>query len=165
MGRLFDAVSAFVGIQDENRYEGECAIMLENFAAEAIENDLTPYPLAFGFRDNGECKEILSGTLFTELQKAMENGEDKRRLALGFHIAVARMILRVCRGADIHQIALTGGVFQNRILTEETLRLLREEGFEVYYNVSVGPNDGGISLGQAWIGMQHLRSEATKSKL
>jgi hydrogenase maturation protein HypF len=121
MGRLFDGVSALLGIKDYNDYEGQCAIMLEDAAA---------------FPEKGEAN----------------------RLALEFHLRVARMILDTClkirkeTGAD--QVALTGGVFQNKILMEESLKLLREHGFKPYYNISVSPNDGGIALGQAYIAMK-----------
>ncbi len=121
MGRLFDGVSALLGIKDYNDYEGQCAIMLEDAAA---------------FPEKGEAN----------------------RLAREFHLRVARMILDTClkirkaSGAD--QVALTGGVFQNKILMEESLALLREHGFKPYYNISVSPNDGGIALGQAYIAMK-----------
>lgn len=130
MGRLFDAVSSLLGIQQENTYEGECAILLEKAAFMAIENP-------------GSCR--------------------KNELALKFHYNVAEAILLQCEkirkntklkeGKEIVQVALTGGVFQNKILMEKSLELLRDAGFQVFYNVSVGPNDGGISLGQLYIGM------------
>jgi hydrogenase maturation protein HypF len=56
----------------------------------------------------------------------------------------------------LNTVALSGGVFQNKILMEETLRLLRGDGFDVYYNRIVPSGDGGIALGQNYIGMQHL---------
>ncbi len=139
MGRLFDAVSALLGIKDYNDYEGQCAIMLEDAAARAQKSP-------------GVCK-----------------ADD---LALEFHMNVADMILKTClsvregsmgeknpgardgSGRGVTKVALTGGVFQNKILTETTLRLLREAGFEVFYNVSVSPNDGGIALGQNFVAVQ-----------
>jgi hydrogenase maturation protein HypF len=130
MGRLFDAVAALLGIHTVNRYEGECAIMLENAAALAMSKP----------------------------------GENRRNdLALKFHMDSAVMILNVCENirkkTGVSTAALSGGVFQNRILTDETLRLLREAGFSVYCNVAVPPNDGGVSLGQAYIGMLHAVTE------
>ena len=125
MGRLFDAVSAMLGIHYENRYEGECAIMLENAAQRALDKKETP--------------------------------SEKERLALAFHMNVAGAILEQCRKAKekycIEKVCLSGGTFQNKILTEETLSLLRNDGFTVYYNIHVPPNDGGIALGQIYIGM------------
>ncbi len=132
MGRLFDAVASLLGIHHVNRYEGECASMLENAAAEGMESEDAPL---------------------------------EKKLALSFHIRIAEMILNQCQQIKseisgefpLNQVALSGGVFQNKILMEKTLELLRQSGFEVYYNVSVGPNDGGIALGQNYIGIHTLR--------
>ena len=80
-------------------------------------------------------------------------------LALEFHRSISNMIIRQCRRmreeTGTVQVALTGGTFQNKILMEETLSLLRADGFEPYYNISVSPNDGGIALGQLFAAM-HL---------
>lgn len=130
MGRLFDAVSSLLGIQHINRYEGECAISLENAAYRAQENP------------------------------GANKADD---LALEFHYKVADLILNEClairenRGID--EVALSGGVFQNKILMERSLNVLRENDFKVYYNKAVPTNDGGIALGQNYIGMQLLVKE------
>lgn len=165
MGRLFDAAAAFLGIHNVNRYEGECAILLENKAKEALRHSEPAYPMDFGYSQTQEGTEILATPIFRSMERAIAEETDTSSVALGFHKAVARMILAVCRKEAVKQVALTGGVFQNKILMEETLRLLREADFEVYYNISVGPNDGGISLGQSWLGMEYLLSQKTKSKL
>lgn len=85
---------------------------------------------------------------------------EANRLALEFHHKVAHMILKTCvkirKETGAVQVALTGGVFQNRILMEESLTLLREHGFDPYYNISVSPNDGGIALGQAYVAMRKM---------
>jgi hydrogenase maturation protein HypF len=134
MGRWFDAVSALLGICAYNTYEGQCAMLLEDAAARALGGSDHP----------ADC------------------------LALSFHRQVARLILDECvkirasRGTT--QVALTGGVFQNRILMEETLALLRAEGFSPYYNISVSPNDGGIALGQAYIA-SHLMNQNNHTNL
>ena len=127
MGRLFDGVSAMLDIKEYNDYEGQCAIMLEDAAAFALKSP----------------------------------GEDKRcDLALSFHRRIADMIVLQCLSArekyGVHQVALTGGTFQNKLLMEDVLEKLRTRGFEVYYNISVSPNDGGIALGQAYIAMHTL---------
>jgi len=125
MGRLFDAVAALLDIKDYNDYEGQCAILLEDAAARAQRNP-------------GNC-----------------TADD---LALKFHNDVAQMILDRCSlirsEKETSKVALTGGTFQNKILMEETLRLLRNAEFEVYYNISVSPNDGGIALGQTYIAVK-----------
>lgn len=137
MGRLFDAVAALLGIKDYNDYEGQCAIMLEDAAARAMKAKL----------GEGECSEA-------------------DELAFYFHMRVASLICDTCEGirekyADqrwINQVALSGGTFQNRILMEHTLSLLRGRDFDVYYNVAVSPNDGGIALGQNYVGLHRLLS-------
>ncbi|MDR1572043.1 MAG: carbamoyltransferase HypF [Clostridiales Family XIII bacterium] len=127
MGRLFDAVASLLDICHESRYEGECASMLEGAAAEALSR-----------RDAGRACE----------------------LALKFHMNVAEMAVRACESirakTDVGAVALSGGVFQNRILLGTLTDSLRARGFAVYRNVSVPCNDGGISLGQAYLGMLRL---------
>ncbi len=165
MGRLFDGIAAFSEIHDLNRYEGECAIMLENAAAEAISKELEPWNMQFEIRDG----IISAKQVFHRVEEAKHSGIDQRRVALGFHYAVAEMILKVCRiirkNKEIKTVALTGGVFQNKILMERALTLLREEGFQVFYNVSVGSNDGGICLGQNFIGMKYLTERQHKNNI
>lgn len=159
MGRLFDAVSAFIGLHDINRYEGECAIILENAASEAIKLGLNQYKMNFDIIDL-QCMAISARPIFHSIRNALDKGIKKEQIALGFHYAVADMILEICKRIksrkSITQVALTGGVFQNKILMEKTLEILRNAGFHVYYNISVGPNDGGICLGQNYVGMKYL---------
>ncbi|MDD4565447.1 MAG: carbamoyltransferase HypF [Eubacteriales bacterium] len=167
MGRLFDAMAAFTDIHDTNRYEGECAVMLENAAAEAVREGLEPLDMNFeiisGEADNGYEMLISARQIFTKTGEALLSGVDNRRLALGFHFAVADLILNVCekirRQSGLGIVALTGGVFQNKILMERTLALLRANDFRTYYNISVAPNDGGICLGQNLIGMKYLTAK------
>jgi Hydrogenase maturation factor len=161
MGRLFDAMAAYAGIHDYNRYEGECAIMLENSAAEALEQSLDPWDSAFAVREDVQDGILISAEpVFRRTEEGLLAGISKERIALGFHYAVSQMILDVCRhiryNTKINLVALSGGVFQNKILMEKTLALLKQDGFKPYYNVSVGPNDGGICLGQNYIGMKYL---------
>lgn len=154
MGRLFDAVASLLDVKQENTYEGECAIILENFAAKALNDGIKPYYMSFEINDDNiySAKPIFQGII-----KGIKKRVYRESLALGFHIAVAELIFELTKRArksiGIEQIALSGGVFQNKILMEATLKLLRNEGFQVYYNISVPPNDGGICLGQAYIGI------------
>ena len=127
MGRLFDAVSALLGIKDYNDYEGQCAIMLEDAAA------------------------------FAQKHPGTDKASD---LALRFHERIIDMIAGECdqirKDTGAKQVALTGGTFQNKILMEGVLEKLRGRDFDVYYNISVSPNDGGVALGQAFIGMHKM---------
>ncbi len=159
MGRLFDGVAAYIGLHDTNRYEGECAIQLENGAARALQAGARPYKMEFGI----EKDTISALPIFRALAKALAEGWEKDALALGFHDAVAAMIHETCQKVraerGVESVALTGGVFQNKILMEKTLALLRQAGFRPYYNSSVAPNDNGICLGQCYLGMEYLAAQ------
>lgn len=100
----------------------------------------------------GQCAIMLE-----DAAAAARQGEAER-LALAFHHKVADFILKTClrmrEETGASQVALTGGVFQNKILMEESLSRLRQHEFEPFYNISVSPNDGGIALGQAYIAMK-----------
>ena len=176
MGRLFDAVSALLGIRDFNSYEGECAIALENAAwkerkrrEERPENGgrerELPLELPFPIREEGKRliadRRTLVEALLRELSEEGECGikpERAQALALAFHEALARMVLAMCRRlrerTGIRQTALSGGVFANVLLQERCRALLEADGFSVYVNEQVPGNDGGICLGQAWIALQ-----------
>lgn len=153
MGRLFDAVSAFLDVCHYNQYEGEAAIELENLAAETER----AYPLSILCRKEEECWLGDTEELFGEMLKALENGAKKEEIARGFIYAVADF---VCQTADkiaeeeqekVRQIAISGGTFQNRILLERVIRKLEEQGHMVYINEKVPCGDGGICLGQAYL--------------
>lgn len=105
----------------------------------------------------GQCAIML------EDAAAFPEKSEANRLAREFHHRVARMILDTClkirKETGVDQVALTGGVFQNKILMEESLALLREHGFEPYYNISVSPNDGGVALGQAYVAMKLMEDK------
>lgn len=163
MGRLFDAVSALLGICLENRYEGECAIMLENAAARALTLGIKPHKMVFMYWNDGGVWQISAAPVFQAVARGLRDGVSVDAMALGFHEAVGDIIAAIAEKireeTNVSQVALTGGVFQNKILMEYSLKLLREKNFDVYYNISVGPNDGGISLGQTFIAMNYLKEK------
>ena len=160
MGRLFDAAASVLQIAQENRYEGECAILLEREAEIARREHIKPPSLPFLITKEDDILELDPRPFF----EAAVNCRDKEKngaLALGFHHAAAQGIAEICeklRGQyHTSDVALSGGVFQNTILTELTLTLLRERGFHVYVNRLVPPGDGGLSLGQIYLGIEHLK--------
>lgn len=159
MGRLFDAASSILNICRCNTYEGKCAILLEQAAARGKRKGTRPYPMSFECTwENGmavfSAKNILLSLLASE---------DIEASALGFHEAVAEMIVEGCReiskreaisgSKNIMSVALSGGVFQNKLLFEQAVKGLQEAGFKVYWNRLVPPNDAGIALGQAYIAL------------
>jgi hydrogenase maturation protein HypF len=76
-----------------------------------------------------------------------------------FHNALVDSILAVAQAQDQRRVALTGGCFQNRWLTERTAGRLSQAGFEVLLHRHVPPNDGGISLGQVVVAAARLERE------
>ncbi len=164
MGRLFDAVASLLDLGHSNLYEGECAANLEREAVFAIRENIKPIELSFAIRTENEIMKIEPGPLLKAICELRER-EDKRALALGFHYAVADMILEIAKRIrekeHTDQVALSGGVFQNTVLTERSCQLLRENGFQVYYNLAVPPNDGCISLGQTYVGLMKYQESET----
>lgn len=159
MGRLFDAVASILDICQENRYEGEGAALLEKEAVLAVRNHLEPENLTFAIFKKSGIIEIDPRPVIIAIS-TLRGTRSKASLALGFHYSVANAVLRVCEiireEQNMNTVALSGGVFQNTILTERVLKLLRETDFSVYVNMAVPPNDGSISLGQTYIGLMSL---------
>jgi len=146
-GRLFDAAAAAAGFRRRVTFEGEAAMWLEGIADPTETGE---YPVKF----SGSNPIVVDPTSL--VRPAVENflgGVEPSRIAARFHNSVARMIVEVAGQAacsrDVHVIGLTGGCFQNKLLTEKTAFLLRQAGFEVLLHAAVPPNDGGIALGQA----------------
>ncbi|HEY1184811.1 MAG TPA: carbamoyltransferase HypF [Bryobacteraceae bacterium] len=142
-GRLFDAVSAILGIRLETTYEGQAAIELEALAAPGIADH---YPFS-----------IDAGTIdFRETIRAIVRDESPRKVrSARFHNTVSAAIAETCRRMrqqdGLSRVCLSGGTFQNVYLLSHTAQLLRVAGFQVFMHSTVPPNDGGLSLGQAVI--------------
>ena len=143
-GRLFDAVSALLGVRDEVRYEGQAAIDLE-YVADPSESGSYAVPVAAGV--------VQVSALVRAIAEDLLAGTTVPVLAARFHNALAEMVTAVCSGVrertDVSTAALSGGVFQNSLLLGRCLDRLETAGFTVRTQVRVPANDGGISLGQA----------------
>ena len=155
MGRVFDGVSSLLGICHESGYEGQCAIALE-YAATQADGLATVVELPFTLTADADGTLILDlAPCIRALVARRDAGESGETLALSFHRTVCRMTADACvllrKRHQRNTVALSGGVFQNRLLLSHTFDLLQSEGFEVLTNHCVPPNDGGISLGQAYI--------------
>lgn len=165
MGRLFDAVASILNLGQINRYEGECAALLEREAYLAIRNNVKPEKLTFAFSEENEIIEIDAKPVLEDLCRLRDKSK-AGALALGFHYALVDAVSAVCGKLRLRYqsniVALSGGVFQNTILTEQSLKILRRNNFEVYTNLSVPPNDGAISLGQTYLGLQKMKEYITK---
>jgi hydrogenase maturation protein HypF len=163
-GRLFDAVSAILGVRKSSTFEGEASTALQ-FAAEAWrkthpgqEETVPPCPALT--RDASGTIVLPTDRLVKEIVRARLDGADPGMLADRFHAALADMIAKTCEAirtdTGLNTCALTGGVFQNRLLTTLCAGLLRKAGFRVLLHGMIPPNDGGIGAGQALAAMYHL---------
>ena len=184
-GRLFDGVSAILGICRKSTFEGEASMALE-FAAEEYRAKKLP---EIQKNEKFLLDAMRSGMQETQYQKRKDdrvtdtddrmllnteglirtildqrlNGEEVGRLAYFFHEELARQITEICvrirekRGCN--KAALSGGVFQNRLLLELTDHMLRDRRFEVLKHQLISPNDGGIALGQALYAMAYLEGK------
>lgn len=156
-GRWFDAVAAMCGLATAISYEGQAAGELESAAS--AEN-LAPYPFELAGTPLFEIDlRPAMRALATDLHRGMAVAVVARR----FHETMAAAIAAGCRAIagrgdtpSIETVALSGGCFQNRLLTERTGALLRAAGFEVLVHRRVPPNDGGLSLGQAVVAAARL---------
>ncbi len=145
-GRLFDAVSALLGVCRENTYDGQAAAELGELVLAGIED---AYPFAFrqGVLDPGP---LLAGVAGDALA-----GADRRLVATRFHNAVAAMAvaaaLAAAEEASLDRVALSGGCFQNPYLFLRVREALEGAGLKVYFHRRVPANDGGLALGQAMV--------------
>ena len=152
-GRLFDGVSALLNIRNEVDYEGQAAIELEMIAGEGKDTGKR-YP--FEISEENGIKIVRLQKLFAAILEDVNHGVTKTEISSCFHHSVAHMVARMCqnlaRDTGINKVALSGGVFQNRLLLRLTNIYLERAGLTVITHREVPTNDGGISLGQAVIG-------------
>ena len=149
-GRLFDAVASLLGLCDAAGYEAQGAIRLEAAVDRTVADhypytiirEQMPWTLNFGSTLRAVVEDCASGT-------------DKGIVSARFHNTIAAAVTvaarELCAARNLLDVALSGGVFQNRFLFERMVQELSGAGFKVYVNSLVPPNDGGISLGQAAI--------------
>ncbi len=141
VGRLFDAVACVAGVARQNRFEGQAAMLLENEIGRIRTEEAYPLP-------GGDWAPLISAVVADKIA-----GVAVPLIAARFHNALVEWILEVAAAAKLKQIVLSGGVFQNRYLTERAAAVLESRGFVVYTHQQVPPNDGGIALGQAAMSM------------
>jgi hydrogenase maturation protein HypF len=172
MGRLFDAMAALMGFQQQVTFEGQAAMALE-FAVDAGERGT--YPLVIEKkrgREGENGREIpLSSPLLLDwsplidaVLQDLRQGVPRGIMAARFHNAMVAAIVSIARTSGERRVALSGGCFQNRFLAERTAVSLRQAGFEVLLHRQVPPNDGCISLGQVAVAAARLESNVKRKR-
>ncbi len=153
-GRLFDAVSAVLGIKYSSTFEGEAS---QNLMYEAQRFDASKLAGVEVENDSDNWNLNNTDLLFERILEARLSGVEISELAYYFHERLSHMICNSCVKAreknGLRPVALSGGCFQNVLLLELTKRYLEREGFTVLIHSLVPPNDGGLALGQAVIGL------------
>ena len=143
-GRLFDAAAALIGIKHESSYEGHAAMCLEAMSCSDAE------PIVLPQINNAE--DILITDWSPLLPFLMDKDVSAEDRASVFHASLASAIVRQAlthrQACGVQVIGLSGGVFQNRLLTERARWALQEQGFNVYLQEKLPAGDGGISFGQ-----------------
>lgn len=172
MGRLFDAAAAILGICNKATYEGEPAIELEAAAWRALSSEsacpagnIAGFSVTESSRPDA-CHVLNSRSLIEALLEGIRAGTAAYRLALDFHIAIARSSARIareiCAREGIDTVALSGGVFMNRLLLQLLTRELKSMGLTVLIPQTVPVNDGCIAYGQAAVASARLAQIASQ---
>ena len=154
MGRLFDGVSAILGIKETCSYEGQGAVLLEAAAT----RDEGAYPVVFEEKDGVfrfDWREMIR-----RIVREQADGEDRGAIAARFHNTLVAMAVRQCvlarEESGLERVVLSGGSFQNMYIMRRLPAALEKEGFTVYRHRRVSPNDEGLSLGQILIAKARL---------
>jgi len=153
-GRLFDAVAALLNLRHTVSYDGQGAIELEALAESAESEDSGSY--GYNIIPNAdEPLQLDFSPMMTEILTDFNAGIPRSVIAFRFHATVAaasaELCLRLAKASGLERVILSGGVFQNRLLTEMIYTALSRKGLTVFTHCLVPPNDGGIALGQAAI--------------
>jgi hydrogenase maturation protein HypF len=148
-GRLFDAVAALLGLRQIVRFEGQAAMELE-FAIAGLTTDET-YSYDMTCQDAPDRQSLLVadwGPMVKGILADLQSHRPVGLISAKFHNTLAEIIVAVATQVGQPRLALSGGCFQNRYLTERTAARLEQEGFRPYWHQRIPPNDGGLALGQ-----------------
>ena len=149
MGRLFDGISALLGFHGKISYEGEAAIALENCAVP----DHFESPYHFQLNCDEAVWKIDPDPVILSIIEDIKRDLPKSTISANFHQAVADVLVKVCceirHMSGLNHVALSGGCFQNKILTMLVQKQLMKQKFIVLMHAVIPPNDGGLALGQA----------------
>jgi len=157
VGRLFDAMASLIGLRQIARHEGQAAMELEWLAEQDTSRYCYPFEL-LPASDGRPC-ELDWRQMVRQILVDVARRASRAAIARAFHNTLVEMIARVAAAHPGLPVALSGGCFQNRLLTELTVARLEAGGVKVYWHQRVPPNDGGIALGQVVAAARKLRFE------
>jgi len=165
MGRLFDAVSALIGVRQEINYEAQAAIELEALVDPDVKGAY-PFNIEIDYSQNNTANNVTRTIdptpLIISIVDDLNNNVSTSIISARFHNSVAEIVMNLCtilrEEHNLSTIALSGGVWQNLTLFRKTVELLRKHSFTILTHRQVPCNDGGISLGQAVIAARRYQS-------
>ena len=156
VGRLFDAAASILDLRQIATFEGEAAMAVEFAAMRSDSPALLPEP---AFAEGIAGRQIDWRAMLAALCEGMQAGASRDDLAAGFHHWLAEAACHAAQFANIGQVVLTGGCFQNALLAERVAARLRRAGFRTYLHRKVPCNDGGLAVGQAACAARGLSQE------
>ncbi len=150
LGRLFDAAAAMVGLRDRAAFEGQAAMMLEMCCPDG---EFKPYDVDLS--EENDRYIIKLQAFIRQLTSDVMSGRPQDEISGRFHWgvieALAEATRKIAAETGITTVVMSGGCFQNQILTQGLFRKLESGGLQVYTQELAPVNDGGLSLGQAVI--------------
>jgi hydrogenase maturation protein HypF len=149
VGRLFDAAASILGIRQISEYEGQAAMELEWYATRAVHHNTNhPTSLIEIVRQDSAPRVLSWKPLMELLVIGVQKKQSIERLAYLFHHALASAIVCMARDTGHDHVVLSGGCFQNKLLLELTVQLLRSCHITPHWPTILPPNDGALSFGQ-----------------
>jgi hydrogenase maturation protein HypF len=139
VGRLFDAIASLLDIRHQASFEGQGAMELEFLLDRAEDGHYE-----FDVRSN----VIDWSPAIVAMLKDLEQNLPLNLISSKFHHTLVEIIVSIAKQVGVKQIALTGGCFQNKYLTERAVRRLTQAGFDPFWHHQIPPNDGGLAVGQ-----------------
>ncbi len=172
VGRMFDAVASLLGLHQRCSFEGQGAIAVEALARSV--GVVKPY--AVKILDDGQIDPdrpmiVDSSELLREIVRDCRDDVDRATIAARFQRTLVEAIAQVAQRLDLSEVVLTGGCFQNRVLTELTIHHLEREDFRnstdepirVHIHQRIPPNDGGLAIGQILAAWRSMTANAANS--
>ena len=148
MGRLFDGVASLLNLCHTSSFEGEAAIMLESI----LETETLDIGYDFNIKDINGAYILSPLQIINSILIDIENKIPIEKISLRFHSTIVNYIIKMCEflrlDFNINVVALSGGVFQNNFILNNTYNELKKKNFKVLTHKDIPTNDGGISIGQ-----------------
>jgi hydrogenase maturation protein HypF len=169
VGRLFDAIGSILGLCQKANFEGQAAMELEFAIKETKSDERYGFKIMETKRQGSVEREYYRPTLIVDWEPILRsvlidksNSIPTRLVAAKFHNTLAELVVQLAERVANQRVALSGGCFQNKYLTERVVTELTRKGFRPYWHQRVPPNDGGISLGQIFVALQRNKVRSPK---